>query len=107
MSWTGWPPCFVRSGLDAAGDVELAENIDASERVAHVDGLSGVDVRALQKVTSTDGLTEGPYVTDVLTVDEQPPIKLRRHVLAFFQGNRYLLRDLVAHVVLQVPPGAR
>ena len=30
---------------------------------------------------------------------------LRRHVLAFFQGNRYLLRDLVAHVVGLVPSG--
>jgi hypothetical protein len=28
---------------------------------------------------------------------------LRRNVLAFFQGNRYLLHDLVAHVVEQVP----
>src|SRR5262249_57920052 len=27
-----------------------------------------------------------------------------RHVLAFFQGNRYLLRDLAAHVAAQVSP---
>jgi 23S rRNA (uracil1939-C5)-methyltransferase len=36
-----------------------------------------------------------------------PPITLRRHVLAFFQGNRFLLRDLVAHVSDQVPTGSR
>jgi 23S rRNA (uracil1939-C5)-methyltransferase len=28
---------------------------------------------------------------------------VRRHVLAFFQGNRFLLRDLVSHVLQQVP----
>ena len=32
-------------------------------------------------------------------------LTLRRHVLAFFQGNRYLLADLVAHVVERVPIG--
>jgi 23S rRNA (uracil1939-C5)-methyltransferase len=30
-------------------------------------------------------------------------VTLRRHVLAFFQGNRHLLRDLVIHVTTQVP----
>jgi 23S rRNA (uracil1939-C5)-methyltransferase len=30
---------------------------------------------------------------------------LRRHVRTFFQGNRYLLRDLVAHVVEQIERG--
>ena len=29
---------------------------------------------------------------------------LRRHVLAFFQGNRYLLGHFAPHVVDHVPP---
>jgi tRNA/tmRNA/rRNA uracil-C5-methylase (TrmA/RlmC/RlmD family) len=31
---------------------------------------------------------------------------LRRHALAFFQGNRFLLADLVWHVVDQIPRGS-
>jgi len=34
------------------------------------------------------------------------PVAVRRHVLAFFQGNRFLLQDLVAHVIERVPPGS-
>ena len=43
------------------------------------------------------------HVTDALAIGDRAPIELRRHVLAFFQGNRYLLNDLVSHVVAQVP----
>lgn len=92
-------------GLDSVREIELSENVEASERVAHVNGAPDADARTLQMLTSVEGLTEGPYVTDIVRCGEQPPIKLRRHVLAFFQGNRYLLRDLVAHVVEQVPRG--
>ena len=60
----------------------------------------------MRKLAATDGLTPGPYVTDTLTIGEHPPIALRRHVLAFFQGNRYLLNGLTAHVVGQVPSGS-
>jgi 23S rRNA (uracil1939-C5)-methyltransferase len=43
-----------------------------------------------------------PYVTDALTVAGHELV-LRRHVLAFFQGNRYLLLDLVDHVTALIP----
>lgn len=33
-------------------------------------------------------------------------VRLRRHVLTFFQGNRYLLSDLVAHVVGLIEEGS-
>jgi tRNA/tmRNA/rRNA uracil-C5-methylase (TrmA/RlmC/RlmD family) len=33
-------------------------------------------------------------------------VALRRHVLAFFQGNRFLLNQLVAHVVGKIEKGA-
>ena len=36
---------------------------------------------------------------------EVGPIRLRRHVRAFFQGNRYLLSELVGHVLSLVPEG--
>ena len=52
-----------------------------------------------------DGLdTPVLYVTDTITIGDAG-LRLRRHVLAFFQGNRYLLRDLVAHVTDRVPIG--
>ena len=35
------------------------------------------------------------------------PLTLRRHVLAFFQGNRYLIRDLVAYVARRSSAGGR
>jgi len=92
-------------GMGRGGEVELSENLDASERVVHVDA-EPADARTLQKLTSSNGFTPGPYVTDVVAVGECPPIRLRRHVMSFFQGNRYLLRGLVAHVIGQVPAGS-
>ena len=88
--------------LDAVREIDVSENVDASERVVHLDATSAIDARTLDRLTSGDGLTTGPHVTDELRVADRT-IVLRRHVLSFFQGNRYLLRDLVAHVVEQIP----
>jgi 23S rRNA (uracil1939-C5)-methyltransferase len=96
----------IRSiGADAVREIELSENIDASERVAHLDLSEPLDPRLVDKLVSVDGLTAGPYVTDTITIGASS-LRLRRHVLAFFQGNRYLLRDLVAHVTDLVPAGS-
>jgi 23S rRNA (uracil1939-C5)-methyltransferase len=95
----------IRSiGDDVIREIELTENVDASERVVHLDTARPVDARLVAKLTSIDGLTPGPYVTDTLRVGDSA-LTLRRHVLAFFQGNRYLLADLVAHVTERVPIG--
>jgi 23S rRNA (uracil1939-C5)-methyltransferase len=86
-------------------EIELSENIEASSRAICLDTASAIDVRTVQRLSETEGLTGfGPdaTVTDTLTVDGTPLV-LRRNVLAFFQGNRYLLHDLVAQVVEQVP----
>ena len=100
----------VAAGLESLGsvdvrEVELSENVDASERVVHCEAAAGADAGALQTLAAIDGLTAAPYVTDRLALGEHPPIALRRHVFAFFQGNRYLLRDLAAHVAGLVAPG--
>ena len=92
--------------LEAVREVDVSENIEASERVVHLDAAPPLDERTRERLTTGDGLVAGPHVTDVLTIDGKP-IALRRHVLAFFQGNRYLLHDLVAHVVWQIPTAAR
>jgi 23S rRNA (uracil1939-C5)-methyltransferase len=93
------------TGVGAVRAVEISENVDASERVAHLDLSESVDATVVEKLTSVDGLTPGPYVTDTLTIGAAS-LTLRRHVLAFFQGNRYLLQELVAHVVDLVAKGS-
>jgi 23S rRNA (uracil1939-C5)-methyltransferase len=91
-------------GDDVIREIELTENVDASERVVHLDAARPLDARLVDTLTSSDGLTPGPYVTDTLRVGDSM-LTLRRHVLAFFQGNRHLLADLVAHVTERVPIG--
>jgi 23S rRNA (uracil1939-C5)-methyltransferase len=89
-------------------EIELSENVDASGRAVCLDMAGAMDLRTVQRLAETEGLTGfGPQatVTDMLTVGDVPLV-LRRNVLAFFQGNRFLLQDLVAHVVGQVPAGA-
>jgi 23S rRNA (uracil1939-C5)-methyltransferase len=102
--------------LDAVRELEVSENVEASQRAVHLDAVSPVDPRPLGALARADGLTGlslgqqllgtvtiggEPYVTDALSIDEHR-IVLRRHVLSFFQGNRFLLRDLVAGVVAQI-----
>jgi len=91
-------------GADDVREVELSENVDATERVVHLETAAPIDPRVVQKVTSIDGLTPGPFVADTLRIAEAS-LTLRRHVLAFFQGNRYLLAAFVRHVVERVPIG--
>jgi 23S rRNA (uracil1939-C5)-methyltransferase len=95
----------VRSVGANVREIEVSENAEASERVVHLDTPAPLDARLVDTLVSIEGFTPGPYVTDTLAVGDTP-IKLRRHVLAFFQGNRYLLRQLVLNVVDRVPVGA-
>jgi 23S rRNA (uracil1939-C5)-methyltransferase len=53
-------------------------------------------------------LAGAPFVTDVLHARADDPgtaFRLRRHVRAFFQGNRFLLEPLVQQVRSRVPAG--
>lgn len=93
------------SGGGEVREIEVSENVDGSERVAHLVTAAPMDPRLLDTLLSVDGLTPGPYVTDTLTIGDAH-LTLRRHVLAFFQGNRFLLRELVSHVIAHVPAGA-
>jgi 23S rRNA (uracil1939-C5)-methyltransferase len=91
-------------GQDGVREIELSENVAATERAVHLDTAQPLDGRVTEEVLSVEGFTNGPYVTDVLSIGETR-LSLRRHVLAFFQGNRYLLRELVAHVTERIPVG--
>jgi 23S rRNA (uracil1939-C5)-methyltransferase len=104
------------------GELELSENIAATDRVAHLESTGSVAREVWTEATAGLRLTgamlsdvrEGagratalvgdPQVTDVLSL-EGHEVRLRRHVQAFFQGNRFLLRDLVANVIDRIGAG--
>ncbi len=96
----------LRSFGGVVREIELSENVGASERVVHLETTEPLDRRAFESVTAIDGLTAAPYVTDEIAAAGQA-LRFRRHVRAFFQGNRYLLGDLVAQVASLVPAGSR
>jgi len=91
-------------GTDTVHGLELSESVTADQRVVHLDTSRPADARLLEIVRSTPGLTPPPFVTDTLRIGEST-FTLRRHALSFFQGNRFLLRDLVTHVVECLPTG--
>jgi 23S rRNA (uracil1939-C5)-methyltransferase len=102
-------------GVDGIHEIELAENLDASDRAVALDMTAAADARALENLASTAGVTglATPFgihgrvhVIDRLDLGEGRAVELRRHVLAFFQGNRHLLAGLVAYVASKVPEGA-
>lgn len=107
-------------GAGQVAELELSENSDASGRAVHLIAASQVESRALAALASSEGFTGvsvssgsgpihilggDPFVTDVLALDGHTAT-LRRHVLAFFQANRFLLRDLVADVVGRLERGS-
>jgi 23S rRNA (uracil1939-C5)-methyltransferase len=102
----------IRSlGAESVREIELAENVDASDRVVALDAVMPIDPRSVDRLAATDGLTGvispayahgSSHVVDRLTLGGHQ-VALQRHVLAFFQGNRHLLGDLVSHVIAQVP----
>ena len=89
---------LAAAGVGAAQDIEVSENVDASERVVRLEPDDSA-------APAVEGLTAPPYVTDVLTFADRR-LTFRRHVQSFFQGNRFLIRDLVEHVVSLVPADA-
>jgi len=94
-------------GLDVR-ELDLSENIDASGRAASLDAAKPIDARAMHRLAQVDGLTA--FGSDAVVIEHMTvggaAVTLRRSVLAFFQGNRYLLRPLVEHVVAAIPEGA-
>jgi len=111
-------------GMAGVREVEVSENIDASQRVVHLETSTPVNPSALSGLGLSEGLSGltvsvppgrgpraavvsgSPYVVDALGLDGQD-VRLRRHVLAFFQGNRFLLPSLVKHVVDRIADGNR
>jgi 23S rRNA (uracil1939-C5)-methyltransferase len=106
----------IRSlGVDSVREIDLAENADASARAIAIETTAPIAATILEQVGSAGALTGvvcgrrtvgDPHVVDTITVEGGPSISLRRHVLAFFQGNRFLLPRLVSHVLGEIPEHA-
>jgi 23S rRNA (uracil1939-C5)-methyltransferase len=95
------------------GDIELSENIDASQRAVHLELLPNADPSTLAALVQVDGVTgatcahgDNPRTIDLfgspLVTDTIGGAQLSRHVRSFFQGNRFLTAAMVDHVLSQI-----
>jgi 23S rRNA (uracil1939-C5)-methyltransferase len=75
---------------------EVSENIPGRDRAILIEFADG-------RAELAPGY-ESPFVTDAIEV-AGGPVTLTRHVRSFFQANRWLLPQLAARVVSQVPDG--
>jgi 23S rRNA (uracil1939-C5)-methyltransferase len=110
----------VEASLQAdaiVSELEISENIAASERVLHLELRPGADVSRLASRLQIDGLTgatcahaENPRTIELLgsplVSDQMAGATLSRHVRSFFQGNRFLTPQLASYVLSLVESGA-
>lgn len=107
------------AGLDraAVSEIELSENVAATERACHLELLPDGDPSRLAPLTRVDGLSGAtcapvnhPRTMELwgspLVSDRIAGATLSRHARSFFQGNRYLLSPLVDHVLGAIERGA-
>jgi 23S rRNA (uracil1939-C5)-methyltransferase len=104
--------------LSGLAGVEIAENIPGDERVCHLELHGGTDPEAFAALgegltglsaerTDRAGVVQlagVPRVSDTLRVGDAE-LTLGRDVRAFFQGNRFLVERLAAHVAARIAPG--
>jgi 23S rRNA (uracil1939-C5)-methyltransferase len=105
------------AGKELVSDIDVAENIEATERAIHLDLHPNTDpsgLAALVRVANLTGAScahpENPLRTIELfgttTIsDAISERRISRHVRSFFQGNRYLLRPFVDWVLGHVARG--
>jgi 23S rRNA (uracil1939-C5)-methyltransferase len=111
------------AGATGVASIEISENVAARERALHLElggsgslaegalsmavaagGLTGCTARSANGAFATAG---NPAVSDplaALTAGRASSGELRRHAVSFFQGNRFLIADLVGAVLDAVPP---
>jgi 23S rRNA (uracil1939-C5)-methyltransferase len=108
---------LASAGRANVSEIEIAENCAATERAVHIELGAGGDPSQLGPITKIAGLNgvscggaqQGrpltlwgtPVVSDVVS-----GVTLKRQACAFFQGNRFLLADLVSDVVAAVTTGS-
>ncbi|HET7697680.1 MAG TPA: TRAM domain-containing protein [Vicinamibacterales bacterium] len=119
---TALAEALERDTAGAVTSIAVTENIAATERAVHLDlapgarpttaslerhaaaaGLRGISARtaAGEALVAGDPIVRDPL--SALVADDASGAVLQRHAESFFQGNRFLLRDLVTAVVGAVP----
>lgn len=94
----------------AVAEIELSENVAATERAVHLELVQDADPSRLGTLTRIDGLTgvtcappDRPRTMELwgspIVTDRVRGATLARHARSFFQGNRFLLDALVDHVI--------
>jgi 23S rRNA (uracil1939-C5)-methyltransferase len=106
-------------GLAALQELEVSENVEGDGRAVHLalsrpadawepssalpSGITGVSIGTPMQSAALTVAAGSPFVKDSLECGGRA-ITLRRHVLSFFQGNRFLLARLVEHVLERIDP---
>lgn len=102
--------------------LEISENVAGDERACHLELRQGADRARCQALAEgvvglsahyadradTIVISGSPVIHDVIEPRPGEPastLRLRRHVRAFFQGNRFLIARLVSEVVTSVSRG--
>lgn len=91
-------------------EIELSENVDATERALHLELVPDADPSRLATLTNIAGVTgvtcaplDHPRTMELwgspLVTDRVGGATLTRHARSFFQGNRFLLTPLVEQVI--------
>jgi 23S rRNA (uracil-5-)-methyltransferase RumA len=110
---------LAREQLQAMAAIELAENIPAKQRAGHLElhatadpqkyvalseNLVGLSAQRADRpgIVRLAGTTT---VTDSICADGAHGLSLSRDVRSFFQGNRFLVEELVRRVIRLVPAG--
>ena len=107
---------LASSDRATVSEIELSENLDASERACHLELLPNADPSRLAGLTQIPGLTgvtcappDHPRTMELwgspLVADQIAGARLSRHVRSFFQGNRFLIQALVEHVLSLLDAG--
>jgi len=107
---------LAASERPVVSEIELAENIDATQRACHLELLPNADPSRLATLTRIDGLTgttcapaDHARTMDLwgspLVSDRIADVTLARHARSFFQGNRFLTGTLVEHVLSLIERG--
>ena len=84
--------------------LELAPDASAPDHVDPVEGISGLLFVDYQRGPLSVAYGS-PYVTDSIAASGAT-VALTHHVESFFQGNRYVLPEMVGRVIAQIPQGA-
>jgi 23S rRNA (uracil1939-C5)-methyltransferase len=106
----------LAGGKDAISEIDIAENIDATQRAVHFELVPDGDpsrLAALARVANLSGAScahpENPRTIELFgettIADWIANVRIERHVRSFFQGNRYLLQPFVEWVLRHVASG--